>query len=138
MPKNDHDITNKNKPIQAESRLEPESSLDSLKVRTDDKLGVPLHSESRKTYINRGNVFVLGSETATSGLRFSSRMIRGSQALVVCGNDISMPRLCLDASHKTAMLRSEKDLLNGPRKERSHPIKIKIRAIEKDKPSPAG
>jgi len=48
MPKNDHDITNKNKPIQAESRLEPESSLDSLKVRTDDKLGVPLHSESRK------------------------------------------------------------------------------------------
>jgi len=133
MLKNGQDATKKN------DAFETHSSLDSLKVRTDDDLGRRMPQRAKKGYIYRGNVFLpAGSETATSRLIFSSRMIKATKAVVACGNDISTPRLCFDAPHKPARIRFEEDLHEGPSKERSRPVKIRIHTIEKDKPSPAG
>ncbi len=127
------DVTNKNEVIATQP------SLDSLKVCSDDESEARIRQNamSKRRYIYRGNVFLPGSETATSRLHFSSRMIKAPQAAVVCGNDISTPRLCFDAFVKQATTRYEQALRKEPVKARGRLIKIKIRAIEKDKPSPS-
>jgi len=129
-------VTNRNEVIVTQPSLYPSSHLEKMPNNDESDRRICQLTMSKKSYIYRGNVFLPGGDVATSTLHFSSSMTRVPEAVVVCGNDISIPHLCFGAFYKSPTTTSaKKELFEAPhvRSSRDIDVNISITEITKDK-----